>query len=322
MPRPLRIEFEDACYHVMNRGRDKQTIFHNPHYYEAFLTTLGEASRRFGLEVHAYCLMGNHYHLLVRTPRANLARCMRHINGLYTQRYNRLRDTDGPLFRGRYKAILVDVDTYFLPLTRYIHRNPVETKRLLVKHLEDYAWSSYPAYIRVTAPPPWLQQDLTYELLGRKQKVSAYRTYVEEGINDEIVAYYSKRKRSPILGTDEFVNRVLQHRNSQDKVKINKLLGRPPAIDEVVAAVAKVFSVSTESIIVSRRGRRSKNIARWMAVYLCRDIGGYPLQLIAQEFGMGHISGINQHINSLRVECEKDVALAKELNLLSQYLTP
>ena len=82
MPRPLRIEFEDACYHVMNRGRDRQTIFHGPHYYEAFLKTLGEASRRFGLEIHAYCLMGNHHHLLLRTPRANLARCMRHVNVL------------------------------------------------------------------------------------------------------------------------------------------------------------------------------------------------------------------------------------------------
>ena len=101
MPRPLRMEYENAYYHVMNRGRGRQQIFHGEPYYQAFLTTLSEAHQRFGLEIHAYCLMGNHYHLLLCTPRGNLSRCMRHINGLYTQRYNRLKKTDGPLFRQR-----------------------------------------------------------------------------------------------------------------------------------------------------------------------------------------------------------------------------
>ncbi len=108
MPRPLRIEFEDACYHVMNRGRGRQRIFHAKAYYDAFLTTLAEAHRRFGAILHAYCLMDNHYHLLLQTPNANVSRIMRHINGLYTQRYNRLKRTGGPLFRGRFKAILVE----------------------------------------------------------------------------------------------------------------------------------------------------------------------------------------------------------------------
>lgn len=322
MPRPLRIEFENACYHVMNRGRGRQTIFHSPDYYHAFLTTLDEASRRFGLEIHAYCLMGNHYHLLLRTPRANLARCMRHINGLYTQRYNRLRHTDGPLFRGRYKSILVDADTYFLPLTRYIHRNPIETNPPLVPHLKDYAWSSYPAYTRSASAPQWLAQELTHELLGRKQKISAYRAYVEQGIDDEIAAYYSKIRLAPILGTDKFINEALKNSESEDKAKINKLLGRIPAIDEIVAAVSQAFDVATESIIISRRGRHSKNIARWMAVYLCREIGDYRLQAIAEAFGMSHSSGVNQHIKSLRLECDNDEAVMEKLKLLTQYLTP
>ena len=108
MPRPLRIEYENACYHVMNRGRSRQDIFHEEKDYQSFLNTLAEAHKRFGLQIQSYCLMQNHYHLLIKTPEGNLGRAMRHINGLYTQRYNRMRKTDGPLFRGRYKAILVE----------------------------------------------------------------------------------------------------------------------------------------------------------------------------------------------------------------------
>jgi len=129
MARPIRIEYENAYYHVMNRGRGHQAIFKNDHYYHAFIDTLSEASERFDLVVHGYCLMGNHYHLLLQTPHANLGRVMRHINGVYTQRYNRLKKTDGPLFRGRYKAILIEEDAYLLRLSRYIHRNPIETKQ-------------------------------------------------------------------------------------------------------------------------------------------------------------------------------------------------
>lgn len=136
MPRPTRIEYENAFYHIMNRGRVRQTIFHNNSYYLAFLETLEEASQRFNAVIHAYCLMSNHYHLIVETPLANISRVMRHVNGVYTQRYSRLKKTDGPLFLGRFKAILVDEDAYLLQLSRYIHRKPVETKKP-VENLEQ-----------------------------------------------------------------------------------------------------------------------------------------------------------------------------------------
>ena len=115
-------------------------ICHDDIYYETFLTTVAEACQRFDCIIHGYCLMGNH--LIIETPNANLSRVMRHINGVYTQRYNRLKKTDGSLFRGRFKAILVDQDNYLLQLTRYIHRNPKEMKRPLVTQLADYSWSS------------------------------------------------------------------------------------------------------------------------------------------------------------------------------------
>ena len=166
MPRPQRIEYEGAFYHVMNRGRGRQLIFHGDEYYYAFLDVLAEVDQRFNCLVHAYCLMGNHYHLLIETPNANLSRIMRHVNGVYTQRYNNLKRTDGPLFRGRFKSILVDGDAYLLQLSRYIHRNPIDLKTPLVKDLSEYQWSSYPAYINKKKGPDWLIREKTYEMLG------------------------------------------------------------------------------------------------------------------------------------------------------------
>ena len=135
MSRPLRIEYEDAFYHVMNRGRGRENTFLSDGDFKYFLYCIEQASLRFNIEVHSYCLMTNHYHLLIKTPDANLGRAMKHINGLYTQYFNRAHNTDGALFRGRYKAVLVDADNYLLHVSRYIHRNPIETNTPLVEEL-------------------------------------------------------------------------------------------------------------------------------------------------------------------------------------------
>ena len=139
MSRPQRIIYEDAWYHVMNRGAGRRKIFNDRADREIFLETLGEACHQFCIEVHAYCLMGNHYHLLLKTPQANLSRAMRHINGVYTQRYNRSNKTDGSLFRGRYQAILVDSDAYLLHLNPKSDRmvDSPSTIHLFMRELEN-----------------------------------------------------------------------------------------------------------------------------------------------------------------------------------------
>src|SRR3989338_5280796 len=128
MARPLRIEFPEACYHVMNRGSERRNIFLHDTDYEAFLGLLEDAGERWQIKVFAFCLMANHYHLFLKTPQGNLSRVMRHLDGLYTQIFNRTYKRDGPLLRGCYKAIVVDADSYLLELVRYIHLNPVKAR--------------------------------------------------------------------------------------------------------------------------------------------------------------------------------------------------
>ena len=200
MSRPQRIEFEGAYYHVMNRGRRREAIFCGEKYYRCFTNTLSEAVEKFDLIVHAYCLMANHYHLLVSTPHGNLQRAMRHIGGVYTQRYNRLKGVDGPLFRGRYKAILVDNDEYLLQVSKYIHLNPLEAK--MVTSLEAYAWSSYPAYVGKCKAAKWLTTDEVYgQLTVGRHRAKRYRHYVEDVESDEEVkVFYGKSRMPPVLG--------------------------------------------------------------------------------------------------------------------------
>ena len=321
MPRPTRLQYEDACYHAMNRGRGRQVIFHDERYYEAFLCSLEEACSRFKLEVLAYCLMGNHYHLFVRTPLANLDRCMRHINGVYTQRYNRLKNTDGPLFRGRYKSILVEVDAYGLQLSRYIHRNPIETKRPLVAELESYPWSSYPAYLNHVVAPSWLYRDLVYDFLGVKKKYFEYRRYVELGVDEETEAFYGKGSQAVIFGTEGFVEES-KEKFQEKRLEINNAQGLYPSIDQIVAHVAKCTNTKIEEIVQSKRGRGRENIPRWIALYLSRELSQTSTRVIVNRFGLGHISGINQAVYKLKSRLSKDKDLENQLNIMYQYLTP
>ncbi|HDH01093.1 MAG TPA: hypothetical protein ENG80_04725 [Nitrospirae bacterium] len=313
MPRPLRIEYENAYYHVMNRGRSRQKIFHDERYFGAFLSTLEEAHQRFGLQVLCYCLMSNHYHLLVKTPEANLGRVMRHINGVYTQRYNRLKKSDGPLFRGRYKAISVEEDSYQLQLSRYIHRNPVDAG--MVKQPEDYPWSSYPFYIKNIKIPGWLYPQEIYKQLNCKSRFrEKYRAFVVLGVDEEMAMFYKKGNQAPYLGSELFRDWIYKQR-ATDELAIAKesLQFFRPGIDEIIESVAKAFKVSKDSIINNQRGRAHNNIPRWVSMTLAQECGGLKLVDIAAALGLKRTGSIPTTIKKLKDLLDQDRSLLRKV---------
>ncbi len=308
MPRPLRLEYPDAFYHVMNRGRGRQAIFHGPAYYQAFLDCLAQAHERFGAIIHAYCLMGNHYHLLLQTPNANLSRIMRHINGVYTQHYNWRKKTDGPLFRGRFKSIVVDEDAYLLQVSRYIHRNPIETKKPLVKILEHYPWSSYPAYLDKAKSPEWLQRDFIYQSLGKRQYRKAYALYVENGIDEETKQFYNKGNLASVIGDKLFRESLLEEQSSdvQDEIRVHGV----PDVEVIVKLTAKAFKVSKDSIIKRKPGRQASNLPRKIAMLLCQT-AGYSLKQQVECFGVSNSGTISNAIWQAKKNIGDDKQLAK-----------
>ncbi len=159
----------------MNRGARHQPIFLDDRDRGGFLRLLGDLSRDDGIETHAYCLMGNHYHLVLFCPEGNLSVGMRHLGASYAQRFNRLHGFDGPLFRGRFLSKPIETDDYLLQASRYVHRNPLDIDS--TAHLAAYPWSSYAAYLGHRRPPRWLHRRMVLDLVGGD--AARYRSYVE-----------------------------------------------------------------------------------------------------------------------------------------------
>ena len=157
MARPLRIEFPGAIYHITSRGNCRADVYLEAQDRSMFLDLLGKVCERFNWCCHAWCLMTNHYHLVIETRDANLAKGVRHLNGVYTQTFNRKHGRVGHVFQGRYEAILVDKDTYLLEVVRYVLLNPVRAG--IVTTAGQYPWSSYRAMIDKIGAPGWLAKD-------------------------------------------------------------------------------------------------------------------------------------------------------------------
>jgi len=206
MPRALRLEYAGAIYHVMNRGDRREPIFRDDLDREIFLQTLGEACAKTDWHVHALCLMGNHFHLVVETPKGNLVAGMKWFLGTYTGRFNRRHKLFGHLFSGRYQALLVDATSpgYFRTVCEYVHLNPVRAKSLTPEQpLRDYAWSSYPEYLK---PPrrrwPWLRVERLFgEMRLPKDSAAGRRPSGWCGRNSRTCAGRRETRRSGARGT-------------------------------------------------------------------------------------------------------------------------
>lgn len=228
MARPLRVEFEGAVYHITSRGNAGNDVYVSDRDRALFLKVLEQTVKRYHWLCHAYCLMSNHYHLLIETPAANLSRGMRHLNGVYTQSFHRAHRRMGHIFQGRFKAILIEKESHLLELARYIVLNPVRAG--MAKHPGDWPWSSYRATAGEAQPLPFLSVDWLLEQFGlrRRQAVLAYRKFVHEG-NDTPV--WDQLQGGALLGTEGFVEQLrplLQTATrSQEHVRAERLLGQP-----------------------------------------------------------------------------------------------
>jgi len=215
MSRPLRIEFPGAIYHVTSRGDRREPIFDDDQDRELLLSVVAQALDRFDAQALAYCLMGNHYHFVLHTRAANLSRLMRHVNGVYTQAYNRRHGKVGHLLQGRFKAVLVDRDEYLLEVCRYVELNPVRAG--LVEEPGDWVWSSYRAHVCQVPTPGWLDTDgLHGYLLGRSAQSPADRRraaarYVQlVAAARDLRLWESALRQQIYLGSEAFVERMQQ----------------------------------------------------------------------------------------------------------------
>jgi len=205
MARPLRIEFEGAFYHLTSRGDGREDIFLSNDDREMFLGVLSHVVDRFGWVCHAYCLMDNHYHLMIETPQANLSRGMRQLNGLYTQRFNHAHDRVGHVFQGRFKSIVVDQNAYLLELSRYVVLNPVRAG--MVDDVADWPWSSYQVTAGEFPVPVFLHVDWLLAQFGKTQSraQTAYVSFVREGIGSQP---WDMLNGPDVLGDDAFRSRL------------------------------------------------------------------------------------------------------------------
>jgi len=299
MTRPLRIEYPDAWYHVMNRARKGQEAFATVEDCNSFIDIIKDAAEIFNMKIAAYCLMTNHYHLLVQTPDANLSRCMRHINGIYTQRYNARNGCDGTLFRGRYKSIVVDADLYLLELVRYIHRNPLRAG--IVAKLDDYEWSSHKGYVSKAKKWEWLHKNYILGIFSKDKRtqIISYKRFISSEESAELIHYYSKKNIPSILGDKIFVKLLkdsfLKKKKEKEIPESTKLC---PEVIDINQAVCAYYQIEETDLIRSRRG--AENEARDFAMYMSRVIRSERLTKIGEEFNLSNYSSVSTAIERIK----------------------
>ena len=272
MARPLRIEFPGAVYHVTSRGDRHEAIFVDDDDRYALLEVVGQALSRFDAQMLAYCLMGNHYHFVLHTRQGNLSLLMRHINGVYTQTFNRRHSKVGHLFQGRFIAILVDRDAYLLEVCRYVELNPVRAG--VARKPEAWRWSSYRTHIGLAAAPVWLDVDgLHGYVLGRpvrkavdrKRAIHSYTDLVAAGA--DVRLWDSGLRQQIYLGDEQFVERM--------------------------HALAEPQRASAPEIPRAQR-RKVRTLAQWLAEAPSREVGlyqaytqgGLRMSAMADELGL------------------------------------
>jgi putative transposase len=310
MGRQLRIEYPGAHYHVTARGNERKEVFKNEKDREKFLLYLESAVVRYGAVIHAYCLMNNHYHLLLETPSGNLSQVMQHMNGAYTNYFNAKRKRSGHLFQGRYKAILIEADAYALELSRYIHLNPVRVGASVTP--DEYRWSSYRDYIGLREAPRWLETGLIMDRFGTSKAAALkkYRKFVEELVSKEQESPLMGAVAATILGSEGFVAGIQERhcdtKSSDRNLPALRRLYNRPSIDRIIEMTKGSFG-------------DNERLAEKAAICLCHKYSGTKLREIGERFGVKD-SAVSQSSRRFMMELDKDKELKKTVDKLIKNL--
>ena len=310
MARPLRIEYPGAFYHVTSRGNERKAVFKSQRDREKFLAYLESATERYGAAIHAYCLMDNHYHLLIETPLGNLSKIMQHINGAYTMYFNTKRKRSGHLLQGRYEAILVDADEYAKELSRYIHLNPVRAN--LEPDPDAYEWSSCRYYTVKRKAPGWLQRDFILGYFGKRNAASMkkYRAFISSAMGQEHNNPLAEKLHSVILGSQDFLEAIKVEFLSDKKPDRELPDLNEPQPKMEIAVIEKA---------VDRVLKCDPKLARQVKLYFCHRFSGLKLKEIGKWFGISE-SGVTQASSRIALKAGNNKEIRKAINKIAGFI--
>jgi REP element-mobilizing transposase RayT len=310
MARPLRIEYPGAYYHITSRGNERKNIFRNNKDRDKFLSYLKSAYLRYGALIHAFCLMNNHYHIFLETQKGNLSQIMLHINGAYTNYFNIRHKRRGHLFQGRYKAILVEADSYAGELSRYIHLNPV--RAAMVDMPEKFNWSSYQYYIGKKKRLEWLTVDFILRYFGNDNVHARknYQEFVNSRINNKSDSPLEETVASTILGSDSFIELIKDKyldRNKRDRsIPALKELIEIPDIAETYKKVEALCNNNT-------------SLSRKITIYLFHNYSDKRLKEIGTYFKIGD-SAVSEASKQFNIMLKKNKKLRRKIELMREQL--
>ena len=320
MARSLRIEYPGAFYHVMHRGNSGFNIFRSISDRNKFLEYLTKSVERYELKIHTYCLMTNHYHLIIETPQPNLSQAIKWINVSYATYFNRKQKRSGHLFQGRFKSIIIEADEYLKTLSQYIHFNP--KRENMVAHLKDYKWSSYRAFSGYEKAPEWLETTFLLKQFGGKKKnaTKKYRSFVEAMQKNSIENPFNDVESGFILGSDHFVSCIKEkylNNNLDGAKKQLKDLKTKHMPEDVIFHVCNEFKCSQETIL--QKGKK-RNIARDVAIYLSRKMTVQSGVALGVYFGGISGAGITTRFNHIAKKIHGDHRLLNQINKLRERI--
>ena len=323
MPRPPRIQFAGAIYHIVTRGDGRRALFHDEGHYERFTNGLADEVLRSGWEVIAYCWMPKYIHLLLRTPEPNLSSGMQHWLSGYANWYAKRNRRSGHLYQGRYKSFLVEDDSYFWSLSRYIHLNPCRCRQPLVQKPAEWPYSSFCGYARRSSRRSFVQYDTLFEAwrgeCGGKDPASAYRRFVAEGLSGVIENPLQSALHDWVLGSQEFLKRMVAMAEGESVEGRSQLTRRTGAItvDDVIQAVATMHDVEPQEYV----GFRSAAAGREMAALLCRRLTNATLAELSERFGLRHPDSSANLVRRARKRAAESTAYRRLMTNAESQLT-